>query len=148
VDGAITLIWCLAGLIGFLLLYKLGEGLRHFLLLHFGIEATAVVIASQRYNQDGETYLQGYYTFTDAYGHDHSFCFRICSYWPVDEQWDRVMQLYTQGAQNQVRYFRWLPMIHEVQSTTIKQQALPARGTRAMRLAEPHGTGSPSMKLR
>lgn len=135
-DGAITLIWCLIGIFGLLMLYKLGMGLRHLLLVYFGVATTAVVIHSQRCDEDGEAYLQGHYVYEDSRGHEHSFGFRICSYWPVDEQWRRVMQLYTQGAQNRVRYVRWLPTLHEIQSPLQSAYPVPmAKGSEERKLS-------------
>ena len=135
-DGAIALIWCLIAIIGLLLLYKLMMAMRYLLLALFGVETTAIVMNSHRCVQDGEAHLQGYYVFEDARGHEYSFGFRICSYWPADEQWRSVMQSYTQGAQNRVRYVRWLPPLHEIQSSL--QPAYPpaiGQGTEERKLS-------------
>ena len=135
-DGAIALIWCLVGIIGVLLLYQLMMAMRYLLLVFFGAETTAIVMNSQRCDQDGEAYLQGYYVFKDARGYEYSFGFQICSYWPVDEQWRSVMQRYTQGAQNRVRYVRWLPTLHEIQSPLQSAYPVPmAKGSEKQKIS-------------
>lgn len=102
-------------IVGLLCFYQLIVGLLHFFVARYGIETTASVINAHRYAKDGDLYLQGHYTYQDAKGRDHTFAFTICSYWPGDEQWHKVMQRYRQGAQNRVRYLPWLPTFHEIQ---------------------------------
>ena len=76
------------------------------------------------------------YVFKDARGYEYSFGFQICSYWPVDEQWRSVMQRYTQGAQNRVRYVRWLPTLHEIQSPLQSAYPVPmAKGSEERKLS-------------
>ena len=115
-NGMLTLIWSLGITLGFLCLYQLSRRLLHFCVTRFGIETTALVISAHRYDKDGDLYLQGHYVYQDAAGGEHRFDFTICSYWPGDEQWRKVMHLYRQGAQTRVRYLRWLPILHNIQA--------------------------------
>lgn len=115
VNGILLLSWALAVTVGLFCFYHLVIGLLHFCVTRFGRETTALVIEARRYHKDGDVYLQGHYMYRDAAGSEHLFDFTICSYWPGDEKWHRLMQLYTQGTQNRVRYLRWLPTLHEMQ---------------------------------
>lgn len=100
---------------GLWVLYCLLNRLAHFLLIHFGMETTALVVTAQRCDKEGNVYLQGQYIFMDANGHNHTFAFTICTDWPGDEQWRKLMQFYAQGARNRVRYLQWWPNLHEIQ---------------------------------
>ena len=114
--GILLLIWFLGVTIGLFCFYQAVSGLLHFCVTHFGCETTALVISAQRYDQDGDVYLQGHYVYQDAAGCEHVVDFTICNYWPGDAQWQQVMQFYAQGTQNRVRYLRWLPIFHEMQT--------------------------------
>ena len=122
-NGMLTLIWSLGILLGLLCLYQLSRRLLHFCVTRFGIETTALVISARRYDKDGDLYLQGHYVYHDTAGCEHLFDFTICSYWPGDEQWHKVMHLYRQGAQNRVRYLRWLPILHNIQAPICDRSA-------------------------
>ena len=115
-NAILILLGCLSIVMGLWCLYQLTTRLLHFCVTHFGRETTALVISARRYDKDGDIYLQGHYAYKDANGCEHVFDFTICNYWPGDAQWQRVMQFYVEGAQNRVRYLRWLPGLHEMQT--------------------------------
>jgi hypothetical protein len=118
VDSTVVGTWALGVALGLWLLHWLLVKGGHWLVARFGLETTAVVLTAQHYEEDGDAYLQGDYVYKDASGQEHTFAFTICSYWPDDDYWRQVMQSYTQGAQNRVRYVRWLPTLHEIQTST------------------------------
>ena len=115
VNSAIIIVWSFGVVVALWLLSRLVVALSRLMVTSFGIETTAIVVHSQRCDEHGDAYLQGHYVYRDLYGREHSFAFKICSDWPGDEQWRKVMQLYTQGAKNRVRYLRWVPALHEIQ---------------------------------
>lgn len=125
-NSILLLSWLLGMTFALFGIYRmLVEALR-FCVTRFGCETTAVVVAAQRYDKDGDRYLQGHYMYKDAAGHEHLFDFTICSYWPGDEKWHSLMQAYAQGAQNTVRYLRWFPTLHELQiPLEERQSAIP-----------------------
>jgi hypothetical protein len=116
VNSALTVLGSFGVTMGLWLLYRLLIKVLHYLVIRFGLETTAFVVTAQRCDKDGDVYLQGYYTFKDADGCAYTFAFTICTDWPGDEHWRKLMQFYTQGAHNPVRYLRWLPSLHEVQA--------------------------------
>lgn len=113
-DGIGLLIGGLVVTVGLFCLSQLAVALSRFCLTRFGLETTAFVISAQRYNKDGDLYLQGHYVYQDANAREHIFDFTICSYWPGDAQWQRIIQCYSHGAQTRVRYLPWLPILHEI----------------------------------
>lgn len=115
-NSALAVLWSMGIVSGGFLCYRLLIGLLHLVVIRFGVETTALVVNAQRSEKDGNIYLHGDYVFVDASGHDHIFTFTICADWPGDEHWRKLMRAYAQGRRNPVRYLRWLPTLHEVQT--------------------------------
>lgn len=115
-NSALAVLWTLGIISGLFFVYHLFIGLLHVVVLHFGVETTALVVNAQRCDQDGNIYLQGHYVFKDTNDHEYTFAFTICADWPGDEHWRQLMRFYAQGARNPVRYLPWLPSLHTVQT--------------------------------
>lgn len=115
-NSTLAVLWTLGIVSGLFLVYRLLIGLLHFVVSHFGVETTALVVNAQRRDQDGSIYLQGHYVFKDTKDREYTFAFTICADWPGDEHWRKLMRFYTKGTRTPVRYLRWLPSLHEVQT--------------------------------